>query len=88
MKGSGPLKLGGIAALYLLWLVNWLVLREVAFGLQNYSCAAVNCALCSAITTARACSSATWEHSTIALFHCASSRLLSLFRVILHKYIM
>jgi hypothetical protein len=37
MKESIPLKLGGVAALYLFWFVNWLVLREVAFGPQHYS---------------------------------------------------
>src|SRR5262249_38553614 len=37
MKELGPLKLGSLAALYLLWLVLWLVLRDVAFGPQNYS---------------------------------------------------
>jgi hypothetical protein len=37
MKDAGPLKLGSVAAFYLLWLGNWLVLKEVAFGPQNYS---------------------------------------------------
>src|SRR5262245_22827228 len=37
MKELGPLKLGILAAFYLLWLVIWLVLRDVAFGPQHYS---------------------------------------------------
>src|ERR1044071_4095476 len=37
MKELEPLKLGGLAAFYLLWLVAWLVLRDAAFGPQNYS---------------------------------------------------
>lgn len=37
MKESIPLKFGSIAALYLLWFVTWLVLREAAFGPQHYS---------------------------------------------------
>ncbi len=37
MKELEPLKLGSLAACYLLWLVLWLVLRDVAFGPQNYS---------------------------------------------------
>ncbi len=37
MKGSGALKLGGVAVFYLLWLTTWLVLKETAFGPQNYS---------------------------------------------------
>lgn len=37
MKELGLLKLGSLAAFYLLWLVSWLVLKDVAFGPQNYS---------------------------------------------------
>ncbi|NOT55748.1 MAG: hypothetical protein HOP18_14200 [Deltaproteobacteria bacterium] len=37
MKESIPLKFGSIAALYLLWFVSWLALREAAFGPPHYS---------------------------------------------------
>ena len=37
MKGSLSLKLGSLAALYLFWLVCWLVLGDKAFGPVYYN---------------------------------------------------
>lgn len=37
MTGSTMMKLGGIAAIYLFWLVCWLVLGDEAFGLNFYN---------------------------------------------------
>src|SRR5262245_54397042 len=37
MTRSASLQLGGIAALYLLWLASWLVLGSAAFGPTHYN---------------------------------------------------